>query len=109
MSQPLPFRQPPGIGHPPKLEPAEIRRAPELAILEAVDASLDSMVAALVAAHPALLHPEPFERASDDAPAPPSLLYAADAIVSMTSALRAAIDRYHCAVSFESAEGNEPG
>jgi len=103
----LPFRQPPGIGLHKKLEPDQITRDPELAILEAVDAALDTAVAALVAANPALIGPDPFERDFDDTPAPPGRLYAADAIVSMTYALRSAIDRYRCAINFGPADAED--
>jgi hypothetical protein len=102
----LPFRQPPGIGQHPKLEPDQLARDPELAILEAVDSALETAVAALVAANPALLGPDPFERDFDDTPAPPARLYAADAIVTMTYAMRSAIDRYRCAATFGPSDGD---
>ena len=37
MTRRLPFRQPPGVGQHQKLEPDQITRDPELAILEAVE------------------------------------------------------------------------
>lgn len=100
----LSLREPPGIGQHRKLEPDEITAAPELAILEAVDAALDTAVAAIIAANPELLGHDPFERDFDDMPAPPARLYAADAIVYQTHAIRSAIDRYRCAVTFGSSD-----
>lgn len=104
MNRRLPFRRPCDAADRPKLEPDEIARAPELALLEAADAVLDSAIAALVAANPALLG-APFARDFDDTPPPPARLYAADAIVTMTQALRSAIERYRCAVDFGPADG----
>lgn len=100
MSRRLSLREPPGIGRHAKLEPEDISVAPELAILEAVDAALDTALAAIVAANPELLGHDPFERDFADTPAPPPRLYAADAIVYQTHAMRSAIDRYRCALSF---------
>ena len=100
MTPRLRLRECPGIGHHPKLEPDEITRAPELAILEAIDAALDTALAAVVAANPELLGLDPFEPDFDDTPPAPTRLYAADAIVYQTHALRSALDRYRCAVRF---------
>lgn len=107
MTRRLPFRQSPDVGQHQKLEPDQITRDPELAILEAVDSTLDTAVAALLAANPALLGPDPFERDFDDTPVPSARLYAADAIVYITFALRAAIDRYRCAANFGPADGED--
>jgi hypothetical protein len=104
MSRRLSLREPPGIGQHRKLEPDEISAAPELAILEAVDAALDTALAAIIAANPELLGHDPFERDFDDTPPPPARLYAADAIIYQTHAMRSAIDRYRCAVAFGSSD-----
>lgn len=97
----LSLRDPPGIGHHPKLEPDQIAEAPELAMLEAADAVLDTAIAAVIAANPALVGPDPFEPSFDDDPPPAPRLYAADAVVYLTHALRSALDRYRCAVRSE--------
>jgi hypothetical protein len=104
MSHDLPFRQQPGTKGRPKLEPEQIVRNPELALLEAVDAVLDTTTAAMIAAHPDLLGISPFERGYIDTVAPAAKLYAADAVLSLTFALRAALDRYRCAIDFEQHE-----
>lgn len=96
-----PFRRPPSAELRWKLEPEQIARNPELALLEAADALLDTTTAALIAAHPDLLGPSPFELGYVDTPAPPPKLYAADAVITLTFALRAAIDRYRRAIDFE--------
>lgn len=96
----LSLRNSPGIGQHRKLEPEDISTSPELAILEAVDAVLDTALAALIAANPELIGHDPFERDFDDTPPPPARLYAADAIVYQTHALRSAVDRYRCALHF---------
>ena len=101
------LREPPGLGHHRKLEPDDIARSPELAILEAVDATLETAVAAVIAANPALVGPDPFEAAFDDDPAPTPRLFAADAIVYLTHALRSAIDRYQCAARWPTSQGDD--
>jgi hypothetical protein len=98
------LRQPPGIGYHPKLEPHEVERHPELAILEAADAILETAAVALIAANPALTGPDPFEPADgfdDDAATPTPRLYAADTLIYLSYALRSALDRYRCAVHKE--------
>jgi hypothetical protein len=87
---------PPGIGQHSRLEPDDIARAPELAILEALDAALETAVVAVMAANPALVGPDPFEPDWDDHPPPSARLSAADAVIYVTHALRAALDRYRC-------------
>lgn len=103
----LSFRRPLGMAEPPKLEPEQLRQSPELAILEAADAVLDTALAALVAANPALLGTDPFERRFDDAPLPPQRLFAADALLTAAHALRSAIHRYCSAVDFEPDDAEE--
>lgn len=103
----LSFRRPLDLVEPRKLEPDQLRQSPELAILEAADAVIDTALAALVAANPALLGPDPFGRRFDDTPAPSRRLYAADALLSAAHALRAVIHRYGSAVDFESGEAEE--
>ncbi|HEY6724912.1 MAG TPA: hypothetical protein VI197_12830 [Polyangiaceae bacterium] len=100
----LPFRRPSSLEQRSKLEPEQIARNPELALLEAADALLDTATAAMIAAHPDLLGPRPFERGYIDSPAPAAKLYAADAVLSLAFALRAAMDRYRCAIDFEHVE-----
>ena len=107
MSRRLNLREPPGIGQHRKLEPEDITDAPELAILEAVDAALETALAAIIAANPELIGHDPYERVFDDTPAPPPRLYAADAIIYQTHAMRSAIDRYRCALSFRSSDSGE--
>ena len=87
----------PGIGHQPVLEPSDIAAAPELAILEAADDVLDTAVAALLAANPELAD-DPFEPSWDRHEPSSPRLYAADALFTLSHALRCAIDRYRCAV-----------
>ncbi len=94
-----------GLGYHPQLDPDEIAAAPELAILAAVDAALDTAIAAVIAAHPTLVGPDPF----DEVPAPGAPpLYLASVIVAQAHALRVALDLYRCAVRCAAGEDDEP-
>ena len=69
-----------------------------------IDASLETAVVAIVAANPALVAPDPFEPDWDDHAPPSARLYAADAVICVTHALRAALDRYRCATRLTRSE-----
>jgi hypothetical protein len=95
------LREPPSVGCHPKLEPDDVARAPELALLEASDAVLETAVIAVIAANPALVEPDLFEPAFHGGPPASPRLFTADAVVYLTHALRCAIDRYRCALRDE--------
>jgi hypothetical protein len=74
--------------------PPEIERAPEVALLAALDHALDIAAAAVVAAHPNLLDDEPAYRHLDRPE-----MKAADAILTRARRLRDALDRYRRAIA----------
>lgn len=82
--------------------PPEIDRAPEVALLAALDHVLDVTMAAVVAAHPNLADDEPFYRQLHRPE-----VKAADAILTRAARLRDALDRYRRALAELHARGDQ--
>ncbi len=91
------LRDAPSIGHHPLPEPRDLSQTPELAILALLDETLETTTAALAAANPELAD-DPFEHGWGAREATRARVYAADAVIYVTHALRCAIDRYRCAI-----------
>lgn len=89
--------------HPPP-KPAELAQAPELAILAALDDTLELALRALVAVHPQLGDPEYPAWARQAGPVPA----AADRILKASKRLAHALDAYRRANTSQRDDQNDP-